>query len=74
MKITYLGDSRAVLCRDKKAFRLTEDHKPDRVDELARLVSLFSEFFVNLLPGLKKLVVKLFFVEIVSAFQGIWYV
>lgn len=33
----HAGDSRIVLCRDKKAVRLTEDHKPDRVDELARI-------------------------------------
>jgi serine/threonine protein phosphatase PrpC len=33
----HAGDSRVVLCRDKKAVRLTEDHKPDRVDELARI-------------------------------------
>eukprot|EP01114_Cavostelium_apophysatum_P007309 TRINITY_DN1938_c0_g2_i1.p1 TRINITY_DN1938_c0_g2~~TRINITY_DN1938_c0_g2_i1.p1 ORF type:complete len:1165 (+),score=384.97 TRINITY_DN1938_c0_g2_i1:206-3700(+) len=33
----HAGDSRAVLCRDKKAYRLTEDHKPDRADELARI-------------------------------------
>lgn len=35
-----LGDSRAVLCRDKKAIRLTEDHKPERADELARVEEL----------------------------------
>ena len=34
------GDSRAVLCRDKKAIRLTEDHKPERADELARVEDL----------------------------------
>lgn len=33
----HAGDSRCVLCRDKKAVRLTEDHKPDRVDELTRI-------------------------------------
>eukprot|EP01119_Soliformovum_irregulare_P008193 TRINITY_DN2123_c1_g1_i2.p1 TRINITY_DN2123_c1_g1~~TRINITY_DN2123_c1_g1_i2.p1 ORF type:complete len:965 (+),score=312.69 TRINITY_DN2123_c1_g1_i2:38-2932(+) len=33
----HAGDSRIVLCRDRKAIRLTEDHKPDRVDELARV-------------------------------------
>lgn len=27
------GDSRAVLCRDRKAFQLTDDHKPEREDE-----------------------------------------
>ncbi len=39
----HAGDSRAVLCRDKKAIRLTEDHKPDRVDELARIEELGGE-------------------------------
>eukprot|EP01117_Protostelium_nocturnum_P005615 TRINITY_DN2024_c0_g1_i1.p1 TRINITY_DN2024_c0_g1~~TRINITY_DN2024_c0_g1_i1.p1 ORF type:complete len:885 (-),score=341.18 TRINITY_DN2024_c0_g1_i1:35-2689(-) len=33
----HAGDSRIVLCRDKTAVRLTEDHKPDRDDELARV-------------------------------------
>lgn len=33
----HAGDSRAVLSRDKRAFRLTEDHKPDRSDELQRV-------------------------------------
>ncbi|PRP74630.1 hypothetical protein PROFUN_03552 [Planoprotostelium fungivorum] len=33
----HAGDSRVVLCRDKTAIRLTEDHKPDRDDELARV-------------------------------------
>lgn len=28
-----LGDSRAVLCRNKRAFPLTVDHKPERDDE-----------------------------------------
>lgn len=37
------GDSRAVLCRDKKAIRLTDDHKPDRVDELTRIEELGGE-------------------------------
>ena len=39
----HCGDSRAVLSRDKKAIRLTEDHKPDRVDELARIEELGGE-------------------------------
>lgn len=39
----HAGDSRAVLCRDKKAVRLTEDHKPDRVDELARVEDIGGE-------------------------------
>jgi len=33
----HAGDSRIVLCRDKTAIRLTDDHKPDRDDELARV-------------------------------------
>ncbi|XP_020423825.1 probable protein phosphatase 2C 24 [Prunus persica] len=31
------GDSRAVLCRNGKAFPLSVDHKPDRPDELKRI-------------------------------------
>ncbi|KAM7522151.1 hypothetical protein LguiA_012053 [Lonicera macranthoides] len=31
------GDSRAVLCRNGKAFPLSIDHKPDRPDELKRI-------------------------------------
>eukprot|EP00921_Rhytidocystis_pertsovi_P002969 GHVQ01004952.1.p1 GENE.GHVQ01004952.1~~GHVQ01004952.1.p1 ORF type:complete len:486 (+),score=90.50 GHVQ01004952.1:364-1821(+) len=33
------GDSRAVLCREGKAVRLTEDHKPNLVQEKARIVA-----------------------------------
>jgi len=33
----HLGDSRAVLSRNGEAIRLTEDHKPDRPDELERI-------------------------------------
>eukprot|EP00917_Polyrhabdina_sp_WS-2016_P006189 GHVP01013710.1.p1 GENE.GHVP01013710.1~~GHVP01013710.1.p1 ORF type:complete len:850 (+),score=136.78 GHVP01013710.1:2029-4578(+) len=32
------GDSRAVLCRDKKALALTDDHRPDRDDENKRIL------------------------------------
>jgi serine/threonine protein phosphatase PrpC len=31
------GDSRALLCRDGKAIRLSLDHRPDREDEAARI-------------------------------------
>lgn len=33
----YCGDSRAVLCRNKRAFPLTVDHKPERDDETERV-------------------------------------
>ena len=35
----HVGDSRAVLCTgpEARAVRLTEDHKPDRADEKARI-------------------------------------
>ena len=33
-----VGDSRAVLCRAAKAVRLSEDHKPNRKDETARII------------------------------------
>ena len=32
-----LGDSRAVLCRNGQAIELSCDHKPDNVDEEARI-------------------------------------
>ncbi|KAI3879734.1 hypothetical protein MKW92_021621 [Papaver armeniacum] len=32
-----LGDSRAVLCRGKEAMALSDDHKPNREDEYARI-------------------------------------
>ena len=31
------GDSRGVLCRGGQAFALSEDHKPDNKEELARI-------------------------------------
>ena len=31
------GDSRGVLCNDKKAFALSEDHKPDNQTEKQRI-------------------------------------
>ncbi|XP_077223258.1 protein phosphatase 2C family protein [Tasmannia lanceolata] len=35
--VANCGDSRAVLSRDRRAIPLSEDHKPDRPDELARI-------------------------------------
>ncbi|RXI04318.1 hypothetical protein DVH24_038592 [Malus domestica] len=35
--VANCGDSRAVLCRNGKAFPLSVDHKPDRPDELNRI-------------------------------------
>nr|GMD23969.1 probable protein phosphatase 2C 24 [Ipomoea batatas] len=35
--IANCGDSRAVLCRNGKAIALSNDHKPDRPDELSRI-------------------------------------
>lgn len=36
----HAGDSRAVLCREGRAFRLTEDHKPDLQRERDRVAKL----------------------------------
>ena len=33
----HVGDCRAVLCRDGLAYRLTQDHRPDRKDEQLRI-------------------------------------
>lgn len=38
--MAHVGDSRAVLCRGKKAIELTNDHKPDRPDETDRILSV----------------------------------
>eukprot|EP01061_Rhynchopus_euleeides_P013004 TRINITY_DN22817_c0_g1_i1.p1 TRINITY_DN22817_c0_g1~~TRINITY_DN22817_c0_g1_i1.p1 ORF type:complete len:664 (+),score=214.98 TRINITY_DN22817_c0_g1_i1:159-1994(+) len=35
--VANAGDSRAVLCRDNRALRLSHDHKPDSPRELARI-------------------------------------
>eukprot|EP00300_Choanocystis_sp_HF-7_P019175 c20260_g1_i1.p1 GENE.c20260_g1_i1~~c20260_g1_i1.p1 ORF type:complete len:326 (-),score=61.98 c20260_g1_i1:999-1976(-) len=37
MYVVNLGDSRAVLCRNGKPVRMSEDHKPDRWDEKMRI-------------------------------------
>lgn len=38
--IAYVGDSRAVISKNCKAIALTEDHKPNREDEKARIEAL----------------------------------
>jgi len=35
--LAHIGDSRAVLCREGRAVALSEDHKPDRLDEKKRV-------------------------------------
>lgn len=35
--VSNCGDSRAVLCRERKAIDLSRDHKPFQVDEKARI-------------------------------------
>ncbi|CAE8679027.1 unnamed protein product, partial [Polarella glacialis] len=35
--LAHVGDSRAVLCRAGQAVQVTEDHKPDRLDEKKRI-------------------------------------
>lgn len=36
--IANAGDSRAVLCKDAKAYRLSKDHKPEDPDEESRII------------------------------------
>lgn len=38
--VAHVGDSRAVMCRGKKALELTSDHKPDRPDETERILAV----------------------------------
>jgi protein phosphatase 1L len=38
--MAHVGDSRAVMCREKRAICLTSDHKPDREDEEKRIKQL----------------------------------
>jgi len=35
--LAHVGDSRAILCRAGQAVQVTEDHKPDRIDEKKRI-------------------------------------
>ncbi len=35
--LAHVGDSRAILCRAGQAVQVTEDHKPDRIDEKKRV-------------------------------------
>lgn len=41
--IVNIGDSRAVLSENGSALRVTQDHKPDRLDELDRITRLGGE-------------------------------
>ncbi|KAG6657067.1 hypothetical protein CIPAW_04G064500 [Carya illinoinensis] len=46
--VANCGDSRAVLCRAGTAIPLSQDHKPDRLDELARIEAAGGRvIFVN---------------------------
>lgn len=38
--VAHAGDSRAIMCRGKVAIVLTDDHKPDRKDEMKRIIDL----------------------------------
>ena len=53
MVMGNLGDSRAVLCSDGKAIRLTEDHKPNTPSELARIQQAGG--FVKTIMGIPRL-------------------
>ncbi|KAI5065970.1 hypothetical protein GOP47_0018594 [Adiantum capillus-veneris] len=43
--VANCGDSRAVLCRRGQAIALSEDHKPDREDEIARIEAAGGRVF-----------------------------
>ncbi|XP_022945032.1 probable protein phosphatase 2C 75 isoform X1 [Cucurbita moschata] len=46
--VANCGDSRAVLCRGGRAIPLSNDHKPDRIDELARIEAAGGQvIFIN---------------------------
>lgn len=47
----HAGDSRAVLCRGKKAYALTVDHKPDRPDEEKRILAVGGSVVNNTTTG-----------------------
>jgi len=47
----HVGDSRAVLCREKRAIELTDDHKPDREDEQQRIESIGGSVVSNSSTG-----------------------
>lgn len=53
MVMGNLGDSRAVLCSDGKAIRLTEDHKPNTPSELQRIQQAGG--FVKTIMGIPRL-------------------
>lgn len=53
MVVGNLGDSRAVLCSDGKAVRLSEDHKPNSKAELARINAAGG--FVKTIMGIARL-------------------
>ncbi|RUS91153.1 hypothetical protein EGW08_001066 [Elysia chlorotica] len=45
--VGHVGDSLAVLCRDGKALRLTEDHHPDDSDESSRILEKGGKIICN---------------------------
>jgi len=49
--IIILGDSRAIICRDGKAIRLTKDHKPHDPIERARIESHDGGFVAKSATG-----------------------
>jgi protein phosphatase 1L len=51
LMLGHTGDTRAVLCRGKKAIELTSDHKPDRQDEQERVEKLGGKVEVSAQTG-----------------------
>lgn len=63
--IAHVGDSRAVLCTRGKAVTVTQDHKPDRLDEIQRITELGGEI-TNIVTKNGMYIIASYFVYLIS--------